>query len=63
MLQMVSSLGLAKQGPILGTLMTKAREWQYAHALQHSSAADAPPQALVAFLKEELPKIGHEAPS
>lgn len=56
MLQIVSALELGQSGPILGTLMTKAKEWQYAHALEHASAPDGQPPELVEFLKEELSK-------
>ena len=56
-LQIVNELKLDKPGPILGTLMTKAKEWQYANALQHASAPDGPPEQLVAYLRVELSKL------
>lgn len=55
-LQIVSELKLEKSGPILGTLMTKAREWQYANALEHASVPDSPPKQLVVYLQDELSK-------
>lgn len=57
-MQILSELKLAKGGPVLGALMTKAKEWQYAHALTHASAPDGPPAELIDFLMQELGRAG-----